>query len=481
MSKRLLVYASLLIWLTGCMRKQLLTLRHSTLTAETASPAIGLSSASSIYMGGAFLMSAMGDSCAGGWSTCRDYGVGLHVHPVGWRDSSGYISDDLGPYIAANLNHKYFTYEFDIEDVRDGLYNNVQEVQKVQSFGLTCERVLCNVDTKELDTNANLPTELLNTVVIPFNNIGIAVDILFSPISPTAVQTSPGQTEPHWQRLLDSSRWTSLLFDQAHAQGVAFDYPPGYWVAGFQGNITPYLQQAQESGHEVTFLVNFDDGPGVSNGDNITNLATMFNAFKSAGYPPTRWVADNFSNSTWAPVPESDSTGAPTNHLAGAALYLARTTLPADSNEYLDPDTTKWYSILGKQSGKCLDVSGFSTSPNAKVWIWSYSGTSNELWYFRPKGNHYYEVINQNSDMCLADSASSLSEGATLVQYPITDSANELWQVIYAGDGYKVVNKLSGNVIDVQGYGTENGGTVWLWNWLSGDNQTWYFTPVAGR
>ncbi|HEY8903315.1 MAG TPA: RICIN domain-containing protein, partial [Chthoniobacterales bacterium] len=40
-------------------------------------------------------------------------------------------------------------------------------------------------------------------------------------------------------------------------------------------------------------------------------------------------------------------------------------------------------------------------------------------------------------------------------------------------------NAAEGRVLDVDGSSTANGVTIWLWDWLSGNNQKWTITPAG--
>lgn len=44
---------------------------------------------------------------------------------------------------------------------------------------------------------------------------------------------------------------------------------------------------------------------------------------------------------------------------------------------------------------------------------------------------------------------------------------------------YKIVNALSGKVLDVSGLSTANGARIWQWDWLNGLNQQWTIVPLG--
>lgn len=424
-----------------------------------------------IFLGTAFNMEDMGLDNAAGWQSVRNYGAGLHVHPVAWRGKW----QTIGEAIKKNMLNNHFTYEFDIVDVRGTTYNNIDEVNYMRQQGFICSRVLCNVDTKELDMNDNLPEELLETVVKPFNNIGIAVDILFSPISPSAVALDTIVNKTHIQKLQENARWIDLIFNRTHAQGVGFDYPVGYWTHGFQDNILPLLYQTQTAGKEITWMVNFDLDPN----NNIDFLYTLYTDLDNNGLLPARWIVNNFASSSWSPVPEKETSAPFTKHPAGAALWLCKQTgLPEpDPEVYLYPDQTKYYNIIGKQSGKCIDVSNISQDENAPVWIWDYIGDANQQWQFVITSNGFYKIISKYSGKCLALITESTDNGVNLVQQAYTGSYTQQWKIVSLNNGdYKIVNLYSGKCVDVQGYSTVNGGNIWQYDYLNTDNQKWAFT-----
>src|SRR5688572_6330178 len=123
----LFMLMALVLVLWGCVKKDSYTSRGSTNWPPPPPPPTFQLSPGNIYIGSALLMSDMAEPHAAGWQTVRNYGVGLHVHPVGWRDERtgqlGTLADEIGPKISANLNNKTFTYECDMADPRAGRNN----------------------------------------------------------------------------------------------------------------------------------------------------------------------------------------------------------------------------------------------------------------------------------------------------------------------------------------------------------------------
>lgn len=455
--------------LPGCSKREI---SKATITPEkplaksSARVAVSSINPGNIFVGSAFHMEEMTKPNAEGWQTIRNYGVGLHVHPVGWRGRWSAI----GVPITAMLINKTFTYEFDIKDVK--IYDdidNIVEVETVRSFGLTCARVQCNVSAKDLILDADLPNYLLENVVKPFNDLDdpIAVDILFSPVSGDAFDSV--DNKPYYEWLQEDARWIDLLFNQAHAQGVALDFPPSYWDAQVYRNaLVPFLRQAKAHNKEVTLMLNFDN----KGTNNIQNLQTIYHYLENEDLLPARWVVNNFGDASFLPVPEKETNCELTNRPAGAALWLCKQNSLPVPEELFYPDQTKYYKIVGKQSNKCIDVSYMSTQNNAPVWIWNYMDGLNQQWRFVPTGNGYYKIISKNSGLCLSVMDLSPANGVNLVQQVDNNTPNQQWKIVSLCKGYyKIISKNSGKCIDVQGYSTTDGGNIWQYDYLDEDNQ----------
>jgi hypothetical protein len=226
-------------------------------------------------------------------------------------------------------------------------------------------------------------------------------------------------------------------------------------------------------------MVNFGNNP--QHTDIIANLATMYNDIQSRNLLPARWVVNDFGpDITWSPVPEKDTNGLLTDHPAGAALWLCRTTSVPEPDELFYPDVTKYYSIIGKQSGKCIDVSNISLSNNAPVWIWDYISGANQQWKFIPTANSYFKIVSKNSGLCLSLINLSPDNGVNIVQQTDNNGQNQQWKIVNVNNGYfKIVSLYTGKCIDVQGYSTSNGGNIWQYDYLQGDNQKWSLNIVG--
>ncbi len=83
-----------------------------------------------------------------------------------------------------------------------------------------------------------------------------------------------------------------------------------------------------------------------------------------------------------------------------------------------------------------------------QVWIWpdiQFSGGGGG------GGTTYYKIINRNSGQALDISGGSTSNGGKAIQWPYSGGANQQWQEVSANGGYKLVNRNSGLLLDDPG------------------------------
>jgi hypothetical protein len=151
------------------------------------------------------------------------------------------------------------------------------------------------------------------------------------------------------------------------------------------------------------------------------------------------------------------------------------TTTPPPTDQPIDP--AAWYSVVNKNSGKCvdargagttsgtpiqqytcnttnaqqyqfgsvgsgyskisnrgnsaqaLDVKDVSTADNAPIQTWTYGGGLNQQWQAVPEADGYYHFVNRNSGKCLDVPAASAADGVQLVQYTCNGTAAQSFRV----------------------------------------------------
>lgn len=311
-----------------------------------------------VTMGGAYKVQDLGLQNAEGWQAANDLQVGLHVHPVGWRDNwwewihstNEYIyHEEPGRFqrtvdsVCTNFKdtNKYFTFETDIADFR-GTADPEKvfgEVDLIENSGMDCFATTCNISTEEMLYNTAVADEFREKVTIPFNEKGIDAYLLFSPVSPSAANPPAGYTPDttHYtstnvystylsdsrevmQILLDSGKWLDV-FRRSCAQGICLDYPASYFFGETKWRdwLIQIIQQAHQEGIPVSIIIN-------SSGydQTIEQVQMMYDILKSNNALPDGWICNNFSASEFSPIPETNPDGTYTDTLSGAALYLIR-------------------------------------------------------------------------------------------------------------------------------------------------------------
>ncbi|WP_147302958.1 RICIN domain-containing protein [Marinoscillum furvescens] len=93
----------------------------------------------------------------------------------------------------------------------------------------------------------------------------------------------------------------------------------------------------------------------------------------------------------------------------------------------------------------------------------------------------YYRIVNRNSGQVLDVNGASTANGANVLQWPWNGGDNQLWEIVDLGTGYsRIINKNSGLDLDVNMGSSTNGATVIQWPWNGGNNQQWEVIDLGG-
>jgi alpha-galactosidase len=88
-------------------------------------------------------------------------------------------------------------------------------------------------------------------------------------------------------------------------------------------------------------------------------------------------------------------------------------------------------------------------------------------------GSGYYKIINRNSGQALDISGASTANGALAIQWPYQSGYNQQWQEISTNGGYKLVNRNSGKLLDDTNWSTTWGTQQDQWSDGNAANQWW--------
>ncbi len=155
------------------------------------------------------------------------------------------------------------------------------------------------------------------------------------------------------------------------------------------------------------------------------------------------------------------------------------TTLPGPSGETATTPTA--YTLVNRNSGKCLDVEGGNTLDGTNIFQWSCNGGANQKWRLEDLGNDTSRLVNVATGK-VADTANcATTDGTDIAQWSWLNNNCQKFRLVYTatGDYVRIVNENSGKVADVANCGTLNGTDVRLWTWLNNNCQQWRLVPTT--
>jgi hypothetical protein len=144
-------------------------------------------------------------------------------------------------------------------------------------------------------------------------------------------------------------------------------------------------------------------------------------------------------------------------------------------------NTSAWYVLVNRNSGKALDVNGASTTDGAGLIQWSRTNANNQQFQFVDAGGGFYKLRARHSSKLADVQGASTADGAAVVQWSDNGGANQQFSLSDSSNGYvRLVNRNSGKVVEVQGSSTADGATVVQRTDNGGANQQWQLVQVDG-
>ncbi|GAB3168892.1 hypothetical protein GCM10027059_32620 [Myceligenerans halotolerans] len=209
--------------------------------------------------------------------------------------------------------------------------------------------------------------------------------------------------------------------------------------------------------------------------------AGIWTGTPSAGQKIGQWV-DNTEAGIWNLVTTGDGytrlqAAADTSlYLTGATAgaQLTLETAATDGSQDWTLVEQRPERLVNRNSGKCLDVSGFSTADGATVQQWTCHDGDNQRWQVQEVSGGYAQITGVNSGKCLDVDGFSTADGAAVQQWTCHGGENQQWQVQdLPGGDVQLVNRNSGKCLDVDASSTANGVAMQQWTCHGGDNQAW--------
>ncbi|RSM67974.1 alpha-L-arabinofuranosidase [Kibdelosporangium aridum] len=143
-------------------------------------------------------------------------------------------------------------------------------------------------------------------------------------------------------------------------------------------------------------------------------------------------------------------------------------------------DTSAWYVLVNRNSGKALDVSGVSTADGAVVHQWSRHDGANQQWQFVDSGGGYYRLKSKNSGKVLDIDNWSTADGGKVQQWTDLNGTNQQFRLADSDGGYvRLVNRNSNKAVEVTGSSTADGAAVVQYSDQNGRNQQWQLVRLS--
>jgi hypothetical protein len=143
-------------------------------------------------------------------------------------------------------------------------------------------------------------------------------------------------------------------------------------------------------------------------------------------------------------------------------------------------DTSAWYVLVNRNSGKALDVSNTSTADGAVIHQWSRHDGANQQWQFVDSGNGYYRLKSKNSGKVLEIGNWSTADGARVQQWTDLNGTNQQFRLADSDSGYiRLINSNSGKAVEVTNASTADGAAVVQYSDWNGSNQQWQLVRLG--
>ncbi|WP_262284063.1 RICIN domain-containing protein [Micromonospora sp. MA102] len=170
--------------------------------------------------------------------------------------------------------------------------------------------------------------------------------------------------------------------------------------------------------------------------------------------------------------------------LAAAAAALLATgalvTVHAAPAAAASVDTSAWYVLLNRNSGKALDVYGAATTDGARITQWTRNNGNNQQWQFVDSGNGWYRLKSRNSGKVLDVSNRATTDGTPIIQWTDANATNQQFQLTDTTGGYiRLINRNSGKAVEVQNATTTDGANIVQYTDWNGTNQQWQLVMVS--
>jgi len=246
---------------------------------------------------------------------------------------------------------------------------------------------------------------------------------------------------------------TIFSFDRAgvlatvhHFSGPDGANPSAGVMQGLDGRLYGTTTNGGVFGYGTVFALDVTGG--------FTTLHDL--AWADGAYPDTELIQAS-DGAFYGSAPAGGPTG-------GGVIFSVRVGLPP----------VRYFEIVSRNSGKCLDVFGQSLDAAAPVIQWPCHRGQNQQWRLEPVGASAFRIIARHSGQVLDVYGALVDDVIPIIQYPVHGGDNQVWTIEQASDGYvRIVARHSGKAMDVELASKENGTRIIQYTPHGGANQQW--------
>jgi hypothetical protein len=165
----------------------------------------------------------------------------------------------------------------------------------------------------------------------------------------------------------------------------------------------------------------------------------------------------------------------------GSLLLAACGATPTDTSGSAAEaaDVSGTFALVAASSGKCADVTSFSTANGAPIQQWTCNfGQPNQTWTLSPRGAGV-EIRSTISGKCLDVTDWNRANGTKMQQWDCAGTANQLWSLVPQRGAYAIRSVFSGACLDVTDFSVADGARLQQWGCAGSTNQTFALRPVG--
>src|ERR671914_737556 len=167
--------------------------------------------------------------------------------------------------------------------------------------------------------------------------------------------------------------------------------------------------------------------------------------------------------------------------LSSLLLIGAFLTVQASSANGATVDTSAWYVLVNRNSGKALDVYNRSTADGARITQWTRNDSNVQQWQFVDSGGGYYRLRSRHSGKVLDVYNWSTANGGSIVQWADHNGTNQQWRLGDSSGGHvRVISRPNNKPLEVQGASTADNANIVQYDDWGGNNQQWQLIKVGG-